>query len=331
VTWRGGVARGVVLASSVAVLAGGCGSSQSTLSPQSGAAHDIDTLWWVMFVGSAIVFGVVTVLVLVGALRRRGERAPEQEDTPLARRLVFWGGALIPLVALVALFAFVLHTIPSTSAAEARKGRLTIRVIGHQWFWEVRYPSAGVVTANEIHIPVGVPVRLEARTADVIHSFWVPALNRKIDMIPGRENELLVRADRAGTYRGQCAEFCGVEHGLMAFFVVAEPRERFDAWLAREQSAATSELRKGRDIFMASACSGCHTIRGTAAIGRLGPDLTHVGSRSTLAAGTIESTPAELRRWLRDPQHVKPGNKMPDLGLSDAEIDFLADYLESLR
>ncbi len=312
------------------VLAG-CGSSQSPLAPHSGPAHDIDTLWWVMLVGSTIVFGVVTTLVLVGALRRRGERPPVQTDTPLARRLVLWGGALVPLVVLVALFAFVLRTLPSTSSAQASKGRLTIRVIGHQWFWEIRYPGAGVVTANELHIPIGVPVRIEARTADVIHSFWVPALNRKIDMIPGKDNEILLETDRAGTYRGQCAEFCGLEHALMAFFVVAQPPDRFRAWLTHEQLAASGGPKQGREVFMSSGCGGCHTIRGTGAIGRYAPDLTHVGSRSTLAAGTIPNTRAELRRWIRDPQHVKPGNKMPALGLTDEQIDALIDYLESLK
>jgi cytochrome c oxidase subunit 2 len=292
------------------------------LAPHSGPAHDIATLWWVMFVGAVIVFAVVTALVLVAVLRRRGERASEGA----ARRLVLWGGAVVPLVVLVALFAFVLHTIPSTSAAQAKNGRMTIRVVGHQWFWEVRYPGSGVVTANEFHIPVGVPVRVEVRTADVIHSFWVPALNRKIDMIPGKENEILLQADRAGTYRGQCAEFCGVEHGLMAFFVVAQPRRRFDAWLAGQRSAA-----EGSDAFMSAGCGGCHAIRGTAAAATFGPDLTHVASRSTLAAGTLTNTPANLRRWIRDPQHFKPGNKMPTLGLDNAQVDELARYLETLK
>jgi cytochrome c oxidase subunit II len=313
------------------VILAGCGSSQSTLAPHSGPAGDIDTLWWVMFIGSAIVFGVVTVLLLVGALRRRGSRTPAQTDTPAARRLVLFGGALIPLVVLIALFAFVLNTLPSTSAAQARKGRLTIRVIGHQWFWEVRYPASGVVTANEIHIPVGVPVRIEARTADVIHSFWVPALNRKIDMIPGRDNELLLRADRAGTYRGQCAEFCGLEHALMAFSVVAESRGSFDAWLANQRGTPSGGSDNGRSVFMTAGCAGCHTIRGTAAIGRVGPDLTHVGARATLAAGTIPNTPDELRRWIRDPQHAKPGNRMPALGLSDDQLDSVVAYLEGLK
>jgi cytochrome c oxidase subunit II len=292
------------------------------LSPHSGPAHDIATLWWVMFVGAAIVFAVVTALVLAAALRRRGERASETG----ARRLVLWGGAVVPLIVLVALFAFVLHTLPATSSAQAKNGRLTIRVIGHQWFWEVRYPAANAVTANEMHIPVGVPVRVEARTADVIHSFWVPALNRKIDMIPGKENALLLQADRAGTYRGQCAEFCGAEHGLMAFLVVAEPQARFDAWLARQQRGA-----EGNDAFMSAGCGGCHAIGGTDATATFGPDLTHVASRSTLAAGTLRNTPENLRRWIRDPQHIKPDNKMPTLGLDESQVDEIASYLETLK
>jgi cytochrome c oxidase subunit II len=308
-------------------VTGGTGvASQSTLTPHSGPAHDIATLWWVMFVGAVVVFGVVATLLLIGVLRRRGERRPVQTDTPLARRLVLYGGAVVPVVVLVALFALVLHTIPSTSAAEAKKGRLTIRVIGHQWFWEIRYPRSGVVTANELHMPAGVPVRIEARTADVIHSFWVPELNRKLDMIPGKRNDLLLETDRAGTYRGQCAEFCGLEHGLMAFSVVVQPRDRFQAWLAQQQQTA-----KGNDVFLSSGCGGCHTVRGTPADGTYAPDLTHIASRATLAAGTIANTPANLRRWIQDPQGIKPGNKMPALGLTAEDLDAVVAYLETLK
>jgi cytochrome c oxidase subunit 2 len=308
-------------------VTGGTGvASQSTLTPHSGPAHDIATLWWVMFVGAVVVFGVVATLLLIGVLRRRGERRPVQTDTPLARRLVLYGGAVVPVVVLVALFALVLHTIPSTSAAEAKKGRLTIRVIGHQWFWEIRYPRSGVVTANELHMPAGVPVRIEARTADVIHSFWVPELNRKLDMIPGKRNDLLLETDRAGTYRGQCAEFCGLEHGLMAFSVVVQTRNRFQAWLAQQQQTA-----KGNDVFLSSGCGGCHTVRGTPADGTYAPDLTHIASRATLAAGTIANTPANLRRWIQDPQGIKPGNKMPALGLTAEDLDAVVAYLETLK
>jgi cytochrome c oxidase subunit 2 len=326
---RSGVARGVLLAGLVVVLAG-CGSSQSTLAPHSGPAHDIDTLWWVMFAGSAIVFAVVTALVLAAALRRRGTDLRRDEAPPSARRLVLWGGAIVPLLVLVGLFVLILQTIPSTSAAEAKKGKLTIRVVGRQWFWDVSYPREHFTTANEIHIPVGVPVRLEARTGDVIHSFWVPALNRKIDMIPGQKNEILLRADRAGVYRGQCAEFCGLEHAEMAFLVVADPPDRFRAWLAdqRKPAAATGG---GARLFAAVGCGGCHRIRGTAANGNIGPDLTHVASRTYIAAGAIANDTKNLRDWIRDPQHVKPGAKMPGLTLSDKHVRRLAGYLRGLR
>src|SRR5919198_4712263 len=237
-TGGSGVLRGALLAGGIVILAG-CGSSQSTLAPHSAPAHDIDTLWWVMFVGSAIVFAVVTTLVLVAALRRRGSTGFRRDEPPAARRLVLWGGAIVPLAVLVALFVLILQTIPTTSAAQATKGKLTIRVVGRQWFWDVYYPGHHFGTANEIHIPVGVPVRLQARSGDVIHSFWVPALNRKIDMIPGKDNEILLQANRVGSYRGQCAEFCGLEHAEMAFFVIAQPADQFHAWLAREQRPAS--------------------------------------------------------------------------------------------
>ena len=326
---RSGVTRGVLLAGSALVL-GGCGGSQSTLAPHSSAAHHIATLWWVMFIGAAVVFAVVTTLVLVAALRKKPEHLDRHDAPPWARRLVLWGGAIVPLAVLVGLFVLILQTIPSTSAAQASKGKLTIRVVGRQWFWDVYYPGHHFTTANEIHIPVGVPVRLQARSGDVIHSFWVPALNRKIDMIPGKDNEILLQANRVGTYRGQCAEFCGLEHAEMAFLVVADPPERFQRWLAaQEKPAATSG--PGARLFVSVGCGSCHRIRGTAAVGNVGPDLTHVASRSYIAAGAIANDTENLREWIRDPQHVKPGVKMPGLTLTDAQVRTLADYLRSLR
>jgi cytochrome c oxidase subunit II len=282
-----------------------------------------------MFVGSVIVFGVVTTLVLIAALRRRGADPPAQDDPPLARRLVLWGGAIVPLIVLVGLFVLILRAIPATSAAQASKGKLTIRVVGRQWFWDVFYPQQHFATANEIHIPVGVPVRVEARTADVIHSFWVPALNRKIDMIPGKKNDILLQANRVGTYRGQCAEFCGLEHGEMAFIVVVDPPARFNAWLAKQQRPAAST--SGASVFMNVGCGNCHRIRGTAAQGDVGPDLTHVASRTYIAAGAIANTKENVRDWIRSPQLVKPGVKMPALPLSSDQIRRLAAYLRSLH
>ena len=328
-TGRSGVTRGVLVAGPSLVLAG-CGSSQSTLEPHSGPAHDIDTLWWVMFVGSAVVFAVVTTLVLVAALRRRGDGVRRKEAPPAGRALVLWGGAIVPLLVLIGLFVLILQTIPSTSAAQAEKGKLTIRVVGRQWFWDVSYPRDHFTTANEIHIPVGVPVRVEARSGDVIHSFWVPALNRKIDMIPGQKNEILLEADRAGVYRGQCAEFCGLEHAEMAFIVVADPPNRFRAWLA-EQRKPAGAAGSGAQLFTSIGCGGCHRIRGTEANGEVGPDLTHVGSRAYIAAGAIPNDMENLREWIRNPQHVKPGAKMPALSLTNEQVRTLAAYLRSLR
>jgi cytochrome c oxidase subunit 2 len=213
--------------------------------------------------------------------------------------------------------------------------QLSIRVVGRQWFWEVRYPGGRAVTANEVHIPVRTRVDVLATTDDVIHSFWVPELNRKIDMINGRTNRVLLYADKPGVYRGQCAELCGLQHAHMAFDVIAEPQAEFRRWLANLAAPARAPqgaaAQQGEQVFMAQQCASCHTIRGTSANGRIGPDLTHVASRQTLAALTIPNTRQELSSWIRDPQRIKPGNKMPALGLSDAQINAVADYLAGLR
>jgi cytochrome c oxidase subunit 2 len=212
---------------------------------------------------------------------------------------------------------------------------MTIEVVGRQWFWEVRYPGTGAVTANEIHIPAHTRVNVVATTGDVIHSFWVPRLNRKIDMIPGRRNRVLLSADKPGRYRGQCAEFCGIEHAHMAMYVYVQEPAAFARWLRAESAGAraptSAAARAGRDAFRADGCSSCHEIRGTPARGHVGPDLTHVGARSSIAGLTLPNTAAALADWLRDPQHAKPGTRMPDLGLSRADIRALVAYLEGLK
>jgi cytochrome c oxidase subunit II len=305
----------------------GCGSNrQSTLEPHSTASSEIATLWWSMMIGAWVVFGVVVMLLVVAFVRRRG--GPPRDDSR-AKRLILIAGGIAPVVVLSVLFAFAIRTLPATSAPKG-KAALTVEVIGHQWWWEVRYPGTSAVTANELHIPVRTAVRLEVRTADVIHSFWVPELNRKIDMIPGRTNAILLRADRAGAYRGQCAEFCGLQHANMAFWVFAEPRSRFDAWLARQSRPAPGG-GDGEAAFVGVGCGACHTIRGTPAHGDTGPDLTHVASRSSLAALTIPNTKSSLAAWIADPQHVKPGSHMPDLDLRSAEVQAVVDYLETLE
>jgi cytochrome c oxidase subunit 2 len=313
-------------------VASGCGSSQSTLSPDSHASHTIATLWWVMFVGSAVIFAGVVALLLVGVLRRRGEDAP-RKGSP-GQRFVAVLGLIVPAVILVLLFILSIDAIPATSPSSSNHS-LTVDVVARQFFWDVSYPGHGIRTANEIHIPVGVPVNVRVTSGDVIHSLWVPALNRKVDVIPGRTNVVTFDSNRAGRFRGQCAEFCGPEHAEMALYVIAQPRASFDAWLAEESHPntipTTAELERGQQIFLGSDCEYCHRIAGTNASGTIGPDLTHIGSRTSLAAGTIPNTPGGLAGWIIDPQHIKPGNKMPGTSLDGSQLQALVAYLESLR
>jgi cytochrome c oxidase subunit 2 len=319
--------RRVVFVGGVVLLAG-CGGEQSTLAPESDASRSVETMWWVLLIISTIVVGVVTLLVLAALLKRRG-RLDHVAGAGGGRTFVLVSGALVPIVVLIALFVYVLSSLDATAQPKGR-AELNIEVVGKQWWWAVRYPEQRITTANEIHIPVGVPVRVLARTDDVIHSFWVPRLNRKIDMIPGRRNAILLEADRPGRYRGQCAEYCGLQHANMAFYVIAEPRGEWERWAARERQAARA-AGTGARVFSAAGCSGCHTIRGTSANGKVGPDLTHVANRMTLAAGTIPNEKAWLGGWIVDPQHFKPGNKMPGLPLRGRQLRDLVDYLESLR
>jgi cytochrome c oxidase subunit 2 len=317
----------------------GCGGGQSALDPQSRASRDIATLWWWMFVIACVVFAGAIGLLGIAWLRRRRAGLPvvEGERPKLNLGLVVVFGIGIPIVVNVTLFVIAnFVVIKDTEAPAATTTPLTIEVTGRQWFWQVRYPGgADVVTANEIHIPARTRVNVVATTGDVIHSFWVPQLNRKIDMIPGRRNRILLYADRPGRYRGQCAEFCGVQHAHMAMYVYAQEPADFQRWL-REQAAparspTTSAQRAGEQAFSTNGCPSCHTVRGTDADGRVGPDLTHVGSRTTLAALTLPNDEADLAKWLRDPQHVKAGNRMPDLDLSRRDIDALVAYLEGLK
>jgi cytochrome c oxidase subunit II len=332
----GRVGRGVAPAAALALvcLLAGCGSQQDALAPHSKAAHGITSLWWNMLIGSALAFGIV-VLILAGAwVRRNRPGVPGVRDgdrAALGVVLVF--GLAIPVVVLSVLFLFSNiflirdTTLPTASAAASERPRLTIRVVGHQFWWEVRYPGTGAVTANEIHIPVRTPVQVLVHTDDVIHSFWVPELNRKIDMVPDQTNRVLLYADRPGRYRGQCAEFCGLSHAHMGFYVFADSPAKFREWLARQAKPASGSA----NALFDDKCAACHSIRGTSATSRVGPDLTHVASRTSLAALALPNTRDRLAQWIRDPQSVKPGSQMPTLHLTDAEIGRLVAYLETLR
>ena len=320
----------------LSLLFAGCGT-QSPLDPHSRASDEIATLWWVMLAVASVVFlGAVAMLVL-GYVRRERPGLPIVGENETAyTRLVLLFGIAVPVVVLVALFVVSdLFVIKQTQAPAADANDLTIHVVGHQWFWEVRYPGTTAVTANEIHIPVGRPVRIVGTTADVIHSFWVPQLNRKIDLIPGRTNSTLLETDQPAVYRGQCAEFCGLQHANMALSVVAEPQRAYQSWLRNMAKPAraptTPQARLGKQAFTSSQCASCHAIRGTSARGTVGPDLTHLATRASLAAGTIPNAHGELRSWIANPQAIKPGNAMPDLGLSGRKLTDIVAYLRGLR
>jgi cytochrome c oxidase subunit II len=325
------------MAAATLVLAG-CGREQNALAPKSHQAQDIATMfWWMM--GAAWVGLAVVVALLVVAWRRRGGRRDQAGEKKAERRgwfVVIGAGMALPIAVIAALFVISdVFVIRTTQAPAASTTRLTVLVTGHQWWWEIRYPGTRAVTANELHIPARTPVRVEVRTADVIHSFWVPQLNRKIDTIPGQTNAIELDADAVGSYRGQCAEFCGVQHAHMGLVVVAEPAAQFRQWLAGQARPApppaSAAARRGQEIFTSAGCQSCHAIRGTSASSDVGPDLTHLASRRTLGALAIPNTRDYLRSWIVDSQAVKPGNQMPNLDLAPDRLDDLTAYLSELR
>lgn len=330
-------ARAVVL-----LLLAGCGgpAALSSAGPQSGR---ITGLWSVTFWICAVVY-VVVLLVLLAAFvraRRPGLDIPVLEpDARSERRMTRVIAAAVGLTALSVVGLVVASTLTARALGTLGSPRaVTVEVTGHQWWWEIEYwdpvPAQRARTANELHVPVGEPVLVKVRSYDVIHSFWVPALHGKKDLVPGHPSSLWIQADTAGSYAGQCAEFCGYQHAHMRLHVVAEPRPAFDAWLARQRAAAPEPVgdaeRRGRDVFMNGPCVLCHTIAGTPAGGRVGPDLTHLATRATLASGTLPNTPGHLAGWIMDPQRIKPGTRMPASALDGPDLQALLAYLGTLR
>jgi cytochrome c oxidase subunit 2 len=310
------------------LLLAGCGR-EDTLDPASPQQHRIVNLFWGMTIGAVIGFAIVLFLLWLGWHRRNRTVLPGGIGERGGTALVVTLGIAVPIVVLSALFVWSdVFVMRATSAPGPGTTRLTIEVIGHQWWWEARYPGTDAVTANEIHIPAGERVGLRVSTADVIHTIWIARLNRKIDMIPGRTNEIVLQADEPGRYRGQCYEFCGLQHAHMGLWIVADPPDRFRAWLADEARPAAVTGGQGERVFL-DDCSACHQIRGTPADAMVGPDLTHLATRETIAAATLPRS--DLEAWIRDPQHFKPGVRMPAVPLSDAELRALVDYLERLK
>jgi cytochrome c oxidase subunit 2 len=291
--------------------------------------------WWLIAIGVAVVV-VVSGLVLVGAMRRRQESAEHMRAAGGGVRWIVVGGIILPTIILLVAFGMTLKALQP--AARAAAPPISIEITGHRWWWEIRYQGkdahAVVLTANEIHIPIGQEIPLTLKSGDVIHSFWVPQLGGKIDLIPGQPNTMWLEADRPGLYRGQCAEFCGMEHARMALLVVAETPGDFATWFAHQQEAATvpDEVAvRGHDLVVGGPCALCHLIRGTSAGGRQGPDLTHLAGRRTLAAGMVPNDRAWLTAWIADPQAIKPGALMPALGLKSQDLVAVVQYLQSLK
>jgi cytochrome c oxidase subunit 2 len=326
------------------LLIAGCHGNQAALNSKGIQAARIERLWWLMF---SIILGVyVVVLGWMGtAVYRARTHRPENEIPPQVNPVadqrmtkvvgVAIGATVVLLFVMLIASVVTGHAIANLSS----KNPVSIDVIGHQWWWEVEYEATQadqtVITANEIHIPVGQPVVIKTSSQDVIHSFWAPNLHGKRDLIPGYENAFWIQADEEGTFRGQCAEFCGHQHAHMGFFVVAESPAKFQAWLAHQVSTppppSDPVAKHGEEVFLSHTCVMCHTIRGSGAGARMGPDLTHIASRMTIAAATLPNTRGNLAGWILDSQSIKPGNKMPPNPLKSDDLNALLTYLETLQ
>jgi cytochrome c oxidase subunit II len=299
-------------------------------SPQARAIFDLGVISTIIF---ASIFAIVAGIVVYALMRfrwREGEPDPDQLAGNRAVEIVW---TVIPCAIVALLFALTARSMSIADPAPAPEPDLIIT--GHQWWWEVRYPASGVMTANEIHIPVGKPLSVRLDSSDVLHEFWVPELARKLTTVPGRPNHLWLEATKPGTYLGVCSEFCGTQHAWMRFLVVAEPPAQFEAWESEQlqpaAEPAAGDAAKGLALFLRTSCVTCHAINGTIAGARVAPDLTHFASRRQLGAGIADNTSENLHRWLADAQQVKPGVKMPSFQFSDEQLAFLVDYFETLK
>jgi cytochrome c oxidase subunit 2 len=322
-------------------------SRQSALDPAGAASREIAGLTWFFVALLGTIFAIVMTIAIWAILRRN--RGPEekvleqthnatpQADTKLMRAVTV--GSSITFLILIGL---IILSISKGSVSHQRIGKgdpLVIEVTGNQWWWHIRYlnddASRIVVTANEIHIPVGRPILIRGTSNDVIHSFWVPNLQGKRDLIPSRVTTIWLQANQPGRFRGQCAEFCGLGHARMALWVVAEHQDQFDSWFTHQLQPATSPsdpvAQRGEQVFLGLSCILCHSIRGTTAAGQVAPDLTHLASRLTIAAGTLPNTKGNLAGWLADPQNVKPGNHMATIQLKSQDMQPLIEYLAGLQ
>ncbi len=318
--------------------------SQTPLDPAGPQALHIEqTLFLIFWITSAVTVVVLTVLAF-GVLRQhaKGEIPPHFEVAPQTERRTSWivGGAIG--VTVILLFVMMISSFVTShrTAALANSPALKINVYGHEWWWEIEYPNEEqpyriIRTANEIHVPAGAIIDIHGTSRDVIHSFWAPNIHGKKDLLPGYWNDLTLEVDKPGTWRGQCAEFCGLQHAHMAFHIVAQSRADFDNWYTSQLKPATEpqtpQAIHGREVFLSHPCIMCHTIRGTTANSTVGPDLTHIASRSMIAAGTLVNNTGNLASWIANAQSIKPGCRMPPNPMPSSDLNDLVAYLESLR
>lgn len=310
-----------------------CTGVQSSLDPGGEEAAQVATLFWVMTAGGTIIWAFMVVLSLYASRWQRGVISDKA-----AGRLILWGGVAFPVSVLAALLAYALWLMPSLRPfADDGPAGLRVEIVGSQFWWHVVYrrpDGPPVISANEVRLPVGERVEFTLTSTDMIHSFWIPALGGKMDLIPGRTNRLSLRATRAGTYRGQCAEFCGTSHALMAFPAIAMEPAEFDAWLDARAgpSQGIAENSAGRELFLREDCGDCHRVDGTQATGTRGPDLSHLGSRLTVGAGLIENDAETLARFILHSASIKPGSQMPAYTeLSNEEVGAIATWLKGLQ
>jgi cytochrome c oxidase subunit 2 len=315
-------------------------STPSIFAPVSTPAFAIRDLSYFVLGICAVIFIVVAGLLAYSLIRFRRRPADADREPPqvYGSNQIELAWTVVPVLIVVILFLATARYIFGIEGLQATPNALQITVVGHQWWWEIRYPDLGTITANELHVPVSdpanpTPIFLTLESADVIHSFWVPQLAGKMDVIPNKINRVWIDPHTPGLYVGQCAEYCGLQHAGMLLRVIVHPKDEFAQWVAMQQAPAIDDpaVRGGRELFQSVACINCHTVRGTSANGIFGPDLTHLMSRATLAAGVAPITPDNLRAWINNPDALKPGARMPAMKLSPDELDHIAAYLLTLR
>ena len=314
----------------------GCANAPTFLKPASSITAEETQLYEIIVVLSAIVFLIVEGLLIYVLVRYRLRRADDEIPGQTYRNLLLesiW--TAIPLILVTVLFIFTVRSVWAVAAPQPQTSDINVRVVGHRWWWEFDYPDLGIVTANELHVPVGGVVQIELESVDVVHSFWVPRLSGKTDVLPGQTNHMWFKAEELGVFRGHCAEYCGLNHANMRIHVVVESQADFQAWVANQQKPAaepqTDLQKRGHDILTTGVCHNCHTVGEHTAVSPIGPNLTHLFSRSVFAGATYQLNEENVRRWIQHSDEMKPGNDMADVHPSADDVDALVAYLTGLK